>query len=110
MYIFLSILPHQVKTQSLQIQNIVDTSIKHLISSQSTIVDPAFSYGRALIVCQLLLESFMVKGNILYKFRNADTAFFFGWVGGAEYSKSEPTLIPKLTVACTLLDGRTSWR
>ena len=31
-------LPSQVKTQYLQIQNIVDTSIKHPISSQSTTV------------------------------------------------------------------------
>ena len=32
------ILPPQVKTQYLQIQNIVETSIKHPISSQSTTV------------------------------------------------------------------------
>ncbi len=58
-------LPHQVKTQYLQISNIVDTSIKHQISGQSTtvvkgcmyimfdMVDTVFRYGRAraLIVC-----------------------------------------------------------
>ncbi len=54
---------HHVKTQYPQIWNIVDTSIKRQISSQSTngvkgcmyimfnVVDTAFSYGREVIVC-----------------------------------------------------------
>ncbi len=46
--------------QYLQIQNIAETSIKHQISGWSTnvvtgcmfdMVDTAFSYGRALIIC-----------------------------------------------------------
>ena len=56
-------LPYQVKTQYLQILSIIDTSIKRIISDQSTpmvkgsmdimfdMVDTAFSCGRALIVC-----------------------------------------------------------
>ena len=58
-----SIWLYRVKTQYLQILNIVDTSIKRQISVQSTtvvkrlyvhmfdVVDTAFSYGRVLIVC-----------------------------------------------------------
>ncbi len=54
---------YQVKMQYLQIQNIVDTSIKCQISDKSTtvvkgcmyicfnVVDTAFSYGRTLIMC-----------------------------------------------------------
>ena len=58
-----AVLQYQIKTQYLQIENIVDTSIKHLISGLSTIgvqgcmynmfviADTVFSYGRALIIC-----------------------------------------------------------
>ena len=59
---------HKVKMQYVQIQNKLDTSIKHEISSQSTsmlkgcmymfdIVDTSFSNGRAPIV-YLFLEEF----------------------------------------------------
>ena len=57
------ILPYQLKTQYLQILNVVDTSIKRQISGQSTTVvkgcmyitfdtvDTSFRYWRTLIVC-----------------------------------------------------------
>ena len=56
-------LPYKVKTQYLQILNMIHTSIKHPVSGQSTSmvkecmnimfdrVDTAFSYWRAVIVC-----------------------------------------------------------
>ena len=71
--ILADILPSQVKTQYLQIINIVDTSITHLISVKFTtvvkgciytmfdMVHTAFTYGRALIVCEFLQESTKVK-------------------------------------------------
>ncbi len=74
----MGILLSPVKTQYLQILNIADTSIKHLISCQSTtmvngfmyimvdMVDTAFSYGRALIVCEFLQETLKVKESIVY--------------------------------------------
>ncbi len=58
-----SSLPHKVKTQYVQILNIVDTSIKHTMPGQSTsmlkdmdiimfdMLDTAFSYRRPLVVC-----------------------------------------------------------
>ncbi len=41
-------------------------------------VDTAFSYRRALIVCYFLQESFKVKENSLHEIWNADTAFLLG--------------------------------
>ncbi len=57
----------------------VDTSIKHQISGQSTtvvkgcmyimfaMVDTPFSYGRALIVCLFLQEYFKVEEGSLHE-------------------------------------------
>ena len=72
-------LPHQVKTQYVQILNITDTSIKHTISDKSTpmvkgcmyiimfdMVETAFSYGRLLVVCQFRRESTKVKESSLH--------------------------------------------
>ncbi len=39
------------------------------------VVDIAFSYGRALIVCKFLQESFKVKESSLHEISNADTSF-----------------------------------
>ena len=39
------------------------------------VVDTAFSYGSALIVCWFLQESFEVKESSLYVIWNADIAF-----------------------------------
>ena len=44
-------------------------------------VGTAFSYGRALIVCQFLQESSKVKESSFHEIWNADTAFL---PGGAE--------------------------
>ena len=41
-------------------------------------VDTAFSYGRGLIVCKFLQDSFKVKESSWHEFRNADTAFILG--------------------------------
>ena len=41
-------------------------------------VDTAFSYGRALIVCYFLQESSKVKGSILHEIWYADIPFLLG--------------------------------
>ncbi len=78
---------YKVKTQYVQISNIIDTSIKRLISDQSTpmvkscmyimfdVVDTAFSYWRVLVICQFLQESSKVKESRLYVIWNAHPAF-----------------------------------
>ena len=38
-------------------------------------VDTSFSYGRTLIVCKFLQESFKIKESSLHEIWNADTAF-----------------------------------
>ena len=40
------------------------------------VVDTAFCYGRALIACLFLWESFKGEVTSLHEIRNADTAFF----------------------------------
>ncbi len=46
------------------------------------VVDTAWSYWRALVVCLFLQESFKVKESSLHEILNAGTAFSFG---GAVY-------------------------
>ncbi len=53
-------------------------------------VDTVLCYGRALIVCKFLQESFMVKQSSLHEIRNADTVFL---LGGAEQSNGNITRI-----------------
>ncbi len=47
------------------------------------IVDTAFSYGRAVIVCKFIQESSKVKESSLHEIWNADTVFL---LGAAEFS------------------------
>ncbi len=81
------VLLYKVKTQYVQISNILDTSIKHTISYQSTsmakgcinimygMVDTTFSYWGALIICQFFQESSKVKESSLYVIWNAHALF-----------------------------------
>ena len=69
--------------------NIIDTSIKGKFQSQSfhtvkgcmdimfDMIDIAFNYWRALIVCLFLRESSKVKESSFYVIWNAHTAFYF---------------------------------
>ncbi len=81
------LLAYKVKTQYVQISNIIDTSSKRPISGQSTpmvkdcmdimydMTDTDFSYWRALIVCSFLHESSKVTESNLYVIWNTHTAF-----------------------------------
>ncbi len=72
---------------SANIKHSIDTPSTRQISGQSTtvvkgcmhimfdIVDTAFSFGRALIICEFIQESFKVKESSLHEIWNADTAF-----------------------------------
>ncbi len=42
-------------------------------------VDTVFSYGKALITCLFLQESFKVKESSLHEILKVDTAFFTWW-------------------------------
>ncbi len=75
---------YKVKMQYVQISNLIDTSIKRptfrtvvksFMDIMFDMVDTAFSYWRALIVCWFLQESSKVKESSLHVIWNAHTVF-----------------------------------
>ena len=59
-------------------------------------VDIAFSYGRALIICYFFQESFKVNESSLHEIWNADTAFVLNWGRDMVYTGENVNLITYL--------------